>query len=113
MKLLLIPSILHHENNILLAASATEGMEYGLKEQTIPWFYYIYTETGSLCSVLRYMAYMSCESLPPWQYPQPCYRQSLLQPQIPSLKKIKILVIPTETFVGLPRTSSFDRSFLS
>ena len=113
MKLLLIQSILHHENDILLAASATEGMEHGLKEQTIPWFYYIYTETGSLWSVLTYMAYISCESPPPWQYPQPWYRQSLLQPQIRSLKKINILVIPTEIFVGLPTTSSFDRSFLS
>lgn len=54
---------------------------------------------------------MPWESVSPWQYCEPWYRQSLLHPQIRTLRKIKTLVILTEIFIGLFTTSSFDRSF--
>lgn len=102
MKLLLIQNIQESESDILLAASATNGMGYGLEEQTILWVHAIYAGKDSLGSSL---AYMPCESVPPWQNPKPWYRQSLL-------KKTETFVIPTEIFVSVSTTSSFDRSFL-
>lgn len=59
MKLLLIQNIQESKRNILLAASATKGMGYGLEEQTILWVCDIYVGTDSLRSSL---AYMPCES---------------------------------------------------